>query len=58
MTLFMLADIMRAEPDYHLNPRHLGWQTEASCMLRDARHQEAHSLSKPLAAVFSGSDPN
>ena len=58
MTLFMLADIMRAEPDYNLNPRYLGWQTEASCMLRDARHQEAHSLSKPLAAVFSGSDPN
>ena len=58
VTLAMLANMMRAEPDYHLNPQHLGWQKDASRLLREMRDQEATALNLSLAAVFDEGDAN
>ena len=52
VTLAMLAQMMRAEPDYHLNSQHLGWQKDASSLLREMRDQEAAALNLSLAALF------
>ena len=58
VTLAMLAYMMRAEPDYHLNPQHLGWQKDASSLLRDMRDQEATALDLSLAALFGEGESN
>ena len=58
VTLAMLADMMRAEPDYHLNPQHLGWQKDASRLLREMRDQEATALNLSLAALFGEGEAN
>lgn len=56
VTLAMLADMIRAEPDYHLNPQHLSWQKEASSLLRSMRDQEATALNTSLATLFGGGE--
>ena len=58
VTLAMLAHMMRAEPDYHLNPQHLGWQRDASSLLREMRDQEATALDLSLAALFGEGESN
>ena len=58
VTLAMLAKMMRAEPDYHLNPEHLGWQKDASSLLREMRDQEATALDLSLAALFGEGEAN
>ena len=58
VTLAMLAQMMRAEPDYHLNPQHLGWQKDASSLLREMRDQEATALNLSLAALFGEGEAN
>ena len=58
VTLAMLAHMMRAEPDYHLTPQHLGWQREASSLLRDMRDKEATALDLSLAALFGEGESN
>ena len=58
VTLATLAYMMRAEPDYHLNPQHLGWQKDASRLLREMRDQEATALNLPLAALFGEGEAN
>ena len=58
VTLAMLAHMMRAEPDYHLNPQHLGWQKDASSLLREMRDQEATALDLSLAALFGEGEAN
>ena len=58
VTLAMLANMMRAEPDYHLNPQHLGWRKDASSLLREMRDQEATALDLSLAALFGEGESN
>lgn len=58
VTLATLAYMMRAEPDYHLNPQHLGWQKDASRLLREMRDQEATALNLSLAALFGEGEAN
>lgn len=58
VTLAMLANMMRAEPDYHLNSQHLGWQKDASRLLREMRDQEATALNLSLAALFGEGEAN
>lgn len=58
VTLAMLANMMRAEPDYHLNPQHLSWQKDASSLLREMRDQEATALDLSLAALFGEGESN
>ena len=58
VTLAMLAQMMRAEPDYHLNPQHLGWQKDASSLLREMRDQETTALNLSLAALFGEGEAN
>ena len=58
VTLATLAFMMRAEPDYHLNPQHLGWQKDASRLLREMRDQEATALNLSLAALFGEGEAN
>ena len=58
VTLAMLAHMMRAEPDYHLPPQHLGWQREASSLLHDMRDKEATALDLSLAALFGEGESN
>tara|TARA_B100000683_G_scaffold276455_1_gene330532 strand:- start:927 stop:2159 length:1233 start_codon:yes stop_codon:yes gene_type:complete len=58
VTLAMLAHMMRAEPDYHLTPQHLGWQREASSLLHDMRDKEATALDLSLAALFGEGESN
>ena len=58
VTLAMLAHMMRAEPDYHLNSQHLGWQKDASRLLREMRDQEATALNLSLAALFGEGEAN
>ena len=58
VTLAMLANMMRAEPDYHLNSQHLGWQRDASRLLREMRDQEATALNLSLAALFGEGEAN
>ena len=58
VTLAMLAKMMRAEPDYHLNPEHLGWQKDASSLLREMRDQEATAMDLSLAALFGEGEAN
>lgn len=58
VTLAMLAHMMRAEPDYHLNTQHLGWQKDASSLLSEVRDQEATALDLSLAALFGEGEAN
>ena len=58
VTLAMLANMMRAEPDYHLNPQHLGWRKDASSLLREMRDQEATALDLSLATLFGEGESN
>ena len=58
VTLAMLADMMRAEPDYHLNLKHLGWQKDAYNLLRAMMDREATTLNRSLAALFSEGESN
>lgn len=58
VTLAMLADMMRGEPDYHLNLQHLGWQKDAYNLLRAMMDREATALNRSLAALFSEGESN
>lgn len=58
VTLAMLADMMRGEPDYHLNVQHLGWQKDAYNLLRAMMDREATALNRSLAALFSEGESN
>ena len=58
VTLAMLADMMRGEPDYHLNQQHLGWQKDAYNLLRAMMDREATALNRSLAALFSEGESN
>ena len=58
VTLAMLAHMMRAEPDYHLNTQHLGWQKDVSSLLSEMRDQEATALDLSLAALFCEGESN
>ena len=58
VTLAMLADMMRGEPDYHLNLQHLGWQKDAYNLLRAMMDREATTLNRSLAALFHEGESN
>jgi len=58
VTLAMLADMMRGEPDYHLNLQHLGWQKDAYNLLRAMMDREATTLNCSLAALFNQGESN
>jgi len=53
LSLADLADILRAEPDYHLNGLSLPWQQSASQLLQSSRDQEASLLATSLADLFA-----
>ena len=58
VTLAMLADIMCGEPDYHLNPQHLGCQKDVFSLLRMMRDRDATTLNRALAALFGEGESN
>ncbi len=58
ISLAMLADIIRAEPEYNQSSQQSNWQKQASNLLRETRAQEAMALDTPLPTLFAGGESN